>query len=168
MHMCMGGVASYMSCSADADCQGKLSNSMVDPITGDTITGELAHNPNGLLYSRADIRDHFKINLQQTCGGTCSGGEANPLIPGGITYANARLTWPIGSEANPDNPAHLPAWDEAGKLNVCGKFQNQPCCTNRWGTPVTCEDGTYVKTTIHMNQLLGFTPAVYAEITSRH
>jgi Carboxypeptidase regulatory-like domain len=151
--MCMGGVASYMACATNADCQGKLTDGT-----------ELAHNPNGLLWTRADMRDHFQINLQQSCGGACTGNEANPLVPGGITYSNARLTWPIGSEANPENPAHVPAWDQAGKLNLCGAFQNQPCCSDQMGNPVTCADGTNVKTTIHANQLLGFPAATYAEI----
>ncbi len=166
--MCMGGVMSYQSCATDADCQGAL--------TGNDLTQLNSQGYPSLLYSRAEMRDHFQINLQQSCGGTynpdgtvnnaCAGGEANPLVPGGITYANARLTWPIGSERNPDNTAHIPAWDEAGKLNVCGKFQNQPCCTDMMGNPVTCADGTYVKTTIHENQFLGLTPTYYAQVVN--
>jgi hypothetical protein len=168
MGMCMGGVMSYQPCTTNADCQGALSGADLTQLNGQGYPS--------LLYSRAEIRDRFKINLQQTCGGSynpdgtvnnaCTGAEANPLVPGGITYANARLTWPIGSERNPDNPAHIPAWDEAGKLNVCGKYQNQPCCTDMMGNPVTCRDGAYVKTTIHMNQFLGFTPTYYAQVTS--
>ena len=167
--LCMGGAMQYQPCTVASDCQGALA--------GADLTQLTAQGFPSLLYSRAEIRDRFKINLQQSCGGTynpdgsvnnaCTGNEANPLVPGGITYSNARLTWPIGSEANPDNPAHIPAWDEAGKLNVCGKFQNQPCCTNMLGQPETCKDGSYVKTTIHMNQLLGYPKARFATLTSQ-
>lgn len=166
--MCIGGAMQYQPCATTADCQGLLS--------GADLTQLNTQGFPSLLYSRAEIRDRFKINLQQSCGGTwnpmgfwnnnCSGSEANPLVPGGITYANARLTWPIGTEQNPDNPGHIQAWDEAGKLDVCGEFQDQPCCVDGMGNPQTCQDGSYVKTTIHMNQFLGFTPTRLAQLMS--
>ena len=90
-----------------------------------------------LLYSRGEMRSQFKINLQQS-------------TMGGI----ARVTWPIDVEKNPANPAHVNSWDQA-----------TVCITNPMtGETGACTDGGQIKTTIHKNQLLGYTSTALADL----
>ncbi len=126
----------------DADCVGTLP------------AAEAAHNPFGLLLSRGEARARFQLQLQQS----------SVIVPKGVlTPANGdninRLWWPILTEQNPSNMSHLWAWDAAGSPDVCGPFQKDPCCTNNMGMPVSCSEGMNVRTTIHANQLLGYTQA---------
>ncbi len=138
---CVGGFRNGQGCApmgpdTDVDCKGSLDST------------EAAHNPYGLIYQRSEVRNNFKIMLQQSNPGS-----------------GTRLTWPIAIEQNPSNPNHIVSWDMAGSANVCGPFQNQPCCTEMDGmTPAACADGKLVKTTIHANQLLGYDSAMLATL----
>ncbi len=95
---------------------------------------EYAANPNGLLYQRSEARSHFKIALQQSGSGTA-----------------AKVTWPISVEKNPSNSAHVNSWDQA-----------QTSCKDMYGMPTPCGDGTFINTTVHANQFLGYTPTMLA------
>ncbi len=50
----------------------------------------------GMLYSRAEARSHWKVDIQQS-------------YLGGVK----RLTWPVGGEKNPSNVNHVNKWDQA-------------------------------------------------------
>jgi hypothetical protein len=130
----------------DADCAGTL-----DP-------SEVAHSPYGLMLSRGEARARFDLHLQQS----------SKVVPGPSALSNNdinRVAWPILTEQNPSNPNHKWAWDMAGSPNVCGAFQNEPCCTDPMtNAPVSCSDGMNVRTTIHANQLLGFAPSVLVSL----
>ena len=131
---CAGGFRNGQGCATNADCEGTLD------------AAEAAHNPFGLIYQRAEVRDQFKIMIQQS---------------------GTRLTWPIAIEQNPDNPAHVTSWDMAGTANLCGPLQNEPCCTEMDGmTPASCSDGKVVKTTVHANQFLGYDSTQLASLQS--
>jgi PKD repeat protein len=152
---CVGGFRNGKGCipmdlgfGANADCVGALP------------AAEAAHNPFGLLLSRGEARERFKLQLQQSSVIVPAG--ANHLSPDNIN----RLWWPILTEQNPSNPKHLWAWDAAGSPNVCGAFQNEPCCTNAMGMPASCSDGMNVRTTVHANQLLGYTACYQNQLLS--
>jgi PKD domain len=131
-------------CTVNSDCNGTIADST-----------EKAKNPNGLLYTRAEIRDHFKIQLQQATSAASNTDHHN------------ELTWPIAVERNPDNPSQVGVWDQAGTAKVCGEFQNQYCCTDpATGLDTPCTDGMNVKTTIHENQLLGYPQDRFDKITN--
>jgi len=99
---------------------------------------EYAANPYGLLYQRSEVRSHFKIALQQSGSGSA-----------------AKVTWPIKVEKNPGNPAHVNSWDQA-----------LTSCKDMMGMPTPCGDGTFISTTIHANQLLGYTGSRLATLMS--
>jgi hypothetical protein len=133
-------------CMADADCNGAMSNAT-----------EIAQNPYGLLLQRSEIRARNKMQIQQ---GKHLGFES--VSPDGVN----QLWWPILTEQNPNNPNHKWGWDQSGAPNNCGAFQNEPCCTDPMtGMPASCSEGMNVRTAIHANQFLGYSQAVYTEIT---
>jgi hypothetical protein len=151
-------------CFADSDCNGVTWSAE-----------EYAQNPNGLLYQRGEIRNQHKLQFQQ---GKHLGFES-VVGPDGAN----QLWWPILTEQNPRNPNHKWAWDQSGAANVCGAFQNEPCCTNPMtNQPMSCgqcadaaNSGAVVnqvsnactgmllppnvRTAIHGNQLLGYDSA---------
>jgi PKD repeat protein len=115
---CVGGFRAGGPCGGVADCQGSMAS------------------PMPLLYSRGEMRNQFKIDLQQSNPGTGN-----------------RLTWPISVEKNPSNPAHVNSWDQA--------VSN--CITNPLtGATGPCADGMSVSTKIPANALLGYTPSSLA------
>jgi hypothetical protein len=63
-------------------------------------------------------------------------------------------TWPIDIEKNPSNPAHVSSWDQA---TVC-------IANPLTGESGACTDGGQIKTTIHANQLLGYTSTALADL----
>jgi hypothetical protein len=146
--MCLG-MNIGMPGGANADCIGNLPSA------------EATHNPFGLVLSRGEARARFATQLQQS----------SVVVAGPSAFANENINsvwWPILTEQNPDNLNHKWAWDMAGSANECGAFQNEPCCTNPMNPmqAVPCSNGMNVRTTIHANQLLGFTPAQYSLLTS--
>ncbi len=147
---CVGGFRNGQGCApmgpdTNVDCKGSLDST------------EAAHNQYGLIYQRSEVRNQFKIMLQQSEQIIAP----SSAFPAGVN----RLWWPILTEQNPDNPSHKFAWDMAGSANVCGPFQNQPCCTEMDGmTPASCAPGKVVKTTIHANQFLGYDSATLATL----
>lgn len=125
---CVGGFRAGGPCSpmnpagADIDCQGSMAS------------------PMPLLYSRGEMRNQFKIDLQQS-------------TLGGVN----RLSWPISVEKNPSNPAHVNSWDQA--------VSN--CITNPLtGATGPCADGMSVSTKIPGNALLGYTDAQLSVLES--
>jgi hypothetical protein len=99
---------------------------------------EYAANQNGLIYSRGEARSHFKIMLQQSGSG-----------------ATAKVTWPFSVEKNPGNPSHVNSWDQA-----------LTSCKDMMGMPTACGDGTFINTTVHANQLLGYEATKLAALMS--
>jgi hypothetical protein len=139
---CINSFRNNGMCFANSDCNGRT-----------WPAAEYAKNPNGLIYQRSEVRNNFKIMLQNNCADT--------------TCATGKLTWPITIEKNPGNPAHVALWDQA-KNCVTNMGAPIPCgtssmaCTQDGVNPGTCIN---VRTWINGNELLGYTPAVYAEIT---
>ena len=121
--VCLDGFRAGGWCADDADCSGALSDAT-----------ELAHNPNGLLYSRAEARSHFKISLQQV-----------------FVNGTPRVNWPIGGEQNPGNPAHVNKWN-----------QGLVCYDPMTGADADCSVSPFIRTVIPANALLGYNEATLA------
>jgi hypothetical protein len=132
---CVGGFRNGQGCAMDNDCAGTLSGA-----------AELAKNPNGLIYSRDEVRKNFKITLQNA----------------------GKLTWPIAVEQNPGNPAHVASWDQAnncvtnmGMPIPCGTVDMQ--CTQDGMNPAACIN---VRTWVNGNELLGYTKEKLGKLIS--
>ncbi len=133
-------------CFMNSDCNGRQ-----------WAAAEYAQNPSGLLLQRSEIRARHKLQMQQ---GKHLGFES--VSPDGVN----QLWWPILTEQNPSNPNHKWGWDQAGAPNVCGAFQNEPCCSDPMtGQPASCSEGMNVRTAIHGNQLLGYTADNFSKLT---
>ena len=133
--VCSGGFRDGQWCAVDADCQGAFPNSAyLAPFS--SVADEAAQNPMGLLYTRNDVRSHFKIQLQYTNDGT------------------QRIAWPMNLwvEPNPDNPGHQNAWDQA-----------QRCINPQTMQPATCnspaQNGWPINLRVSANDYLGYTQA---------
>ena len=132
----MQGVCTGAAPPVPGACTGGFRNGGPCMVTAD-CEGALA-NPMPLLYSRGEARSHFKIALQQSGSG-----------------AAAKVTWPISVEKNPSNAAHVASWDQGTK-----------CYNPMTGAPLDCVDGGYIKTTVHANDLLGYSALQLATLMS--
>jgi hypothetical protein len=95
---------------------------------------------NGLAHmlSRAEAKERFATVLQQS-----------------TTGGSNRVVWDISVGKNPSNSAHVNSWDQA-----------QTCYNPMTQQPTACTDGGYILTQVNANQLLGYSPAQIAKLTS--
>jgi hypothetical protein len=133
----------------------------------ETVSGDLAGcnpltNPGpcvtqGLIYTRQEARSHWKIDLQQTYTG--AGGAK-------------RVTWPVGGEKNPSNPAHVNSWDQAdycldysagnpfapGMLPCNGSGPDMIPGNTDDAMPVSMDGNLHIANMIPANAYLGYAP----------
>jgi hypothetical protein len=96
---CDGGFRNTKACSNNTDCSGTMQNG-----------AEIGHNPLGLIYGRAQVKSHMKIDLQQSYG-----TFGDPL--------SSKVKWTAGGAQNPGNPAHVNSWDQA---QYCFDYMTAP------------------------------------------
>ena len=101
-------------------------------------------------FSRAEIRQHFQKNLQQSKFNPVVAGKTwvNPITntSGGVPATMNRVFGIVAVGKNPTNTAHV------------NKFDLAATCYNPMdGSRFSCPDGGLVATTVSESQLLGYT-----------
>jgi hypothetical protein len=133
---CAGGFGAGHLCWMNADCEGSMTAGTVSALEADPTT---------MVMKRQTVRSHYKIELQQSTGGT----------PGMPLSGTPRLTWLLKGEANPGNPDHdMIDGHEDGKI----KADQALNCVNMFNQPSPCMEGSNINIIVPSNFYLGYKP----------
>ena len=155
---CDGGFRNHGACFADADCSGAMQNA-----------AEIGHNPLGLIYGRAMVKSHMKIDLQQSYA--TLGDPSSSKVKWGVSAVNrdgdsyswdqAQYCYDYMTGPNPMMPNVIGCSDLEG-IYAANAAASGMCSGNPAGAPPSngafdCQ--LHIVTAQSANQYLGYSPA---------